>query len=544
MRLSGADNIVLTGFMGTGKTEVGKTLARVTGYVFVDVDAEIEKRLQMTVSAIFDTHGEAEFRRIETEVLRDLSRRTRSVIATGGGAVTSAENRSLLRSGGVVVCLTASTRTILHRVRGNSDRPLLKAENPALRIQELLEARQPFYDQADVMVSTDGKRPKEIAEEIIERVALLNAERRRGQRVMKVIQKVSVKLGSRSYSIGIGNGMLDSLGEQLIPFGFSRKVGVVSNPTVFRLYGERVMQSLRNVGLEPFSVLIPDGEKYKTLKSVEAILTHLLEERLDRKACLIALGGGVIGDITGFVASVYMRGISFIQVPTTLLSQVDSSVGGKTGVNHPLGKNMIGAFYQPRMVWIDTATLRTLPQRELLCGIAEVIKYGVIWDERFFAFLERKREALLGLDPAVVAEVVKTSCSIKAQVVAKDERESGLRAILNYGHTIGHAIETETCYKQFLHGEAVAIGMVSAAELSQRMKLLDKASVFRIRALIAAYGLPVDVPEGLEAERLGAHMKIDKKAESGKIIFVLPERIGAVRLVKEVDMKLILRVLA
>lgn len=361
---------------------------------------------------------------------------------------------------------------------------------------------------------------------------------------MKALQKVAVKLGSRSYTIGIGNGMLDSLGEQLIPFGFSRKVGVVSNPTVFKLYGARVVQSLSNAGFEPFPVLIPDGEKHKNLKSVETILTRLLEERLDRKACLVALGGGVIGDITGFVASLYMRGINFVQVPTTLLSQVDSSVGGKTGVNHPLGKNMIGAFYQPRLVWIDTATLKTLPQRELLCGVAEVIKYGVIWDARFFEFLEKKRDALLNLDPAVLATVVKTSCSIKAQVVAKDEREGGLRAILNYGHTVGHAIETETGYKQFLHGEAIAMGMVSAARLAQRLKMLDKAAVARIRQLIAAYGLPVAIPAELDAERLCGHMKIDKKAESGKVTFILPERIGGVRIVKDIDLSAVKRVLA
>lgn len=543
MRLSGADNIVLTGFMGTGKSEVGKVLARALGYAFVDVDAAIEKREKMSIPAIFETQGEAAFRRVESEVIGELSRKKRSVIATGGGAVVNPDNRASLRAGGIIVCLTASVRTILHRVRGNADRPLLKAENPEQRIQELLEARRPFYEQADIIVSTDGKRPKEIVEDIIERVALLSTERKKGQRAMKTIQKVAVKLGIRSYTISIGNGMLDRLGEQMVSFGFSRKIGVISNPTVFKLYGGQIMQSLRAAGFEPFSLLIPDGEKYKNLKSVETILTRLLEERLDRKACLVALGGGVIGDITGFVASLYMRGINFVQVPTTLLSQVDSSVGGKTGVNHPLGKNMIGAFYQPRMVWIDTATLRTLPQRELLCGIAEVIKYGVIWDEAFFAFLAQKREQLLGLDPAVLAEVVKTSCSIKAQVVAKDEREGGLRAILNFGHTVGHAIETETGYHQFLHGEAVAIGMAVAAQLAYRLKMIDKQSVISIRTLIADYGLPTDIPEGMDPERLCAHMMIDKKAEAGRVTFVLPERIGSVRIMKDVDISAIKRVL-
>lgn len=361
---------------------------------------------------------------------------------------------------------------------------------------------------------------------------------------MQSLQKVQVRLGKRSYAITIGGGILSLLGEQLAPLGFSPKIGIVSNPTVFRLYGKTVMQSLRNAGFEPFSVLIPDGEKYKTLKYAEKILTKLLQERLDRKSCLVALGGGVVGDIGGFAASLYMRGISFVQVPTTLLAQVDSSVGGKTGVNHPLGKNMIGSFYQPRLVWIDTETLKTLPRCELLCGIAEVIKYGIIWDERFFAFLEQMREKLLSLNPDVLSSVIKTSCSIKAQVVSKDEREGGLRAILNYGHTVGHAIETETRYQQFLHGEAVAIGMHMEAKLANRLKLCDKSSVIRIRKLIASYGLPADMPEGLDAERLCLHMKIDKKAESGRVVCVLPERIGAVRIEKNIDVKTISAVLS
>jgi 3-dehydroquinate synthase len=299
------------------------------------------------------------------------------------------------------------------------------------------------------------------------------------------------------------------------------------------------MHSLNAVGFTPFSVIIPDGEKFKNLNSVEIILTRLLQEHLDRKACLIALGGGVIGDITGFAASIYMRGINFVQVPTTLLAQVDSSVGGKTGVNHHLGKNMIGTFYQPKLVCIDTATLSTLPQRELLCGISEVIKYGIIYDERFFAFLEQNRSSLLSLEPSALAEVIKTSCSIKAQVVEKDEYEGGLRAILNYGHTVGHAIETETAYERFLHGEAVAIGMVAAARLANYLQLLDSQSVMRIQALIATYGLPTEVPDDLDIEHLCDHMAIDKKAEFGKITFILPERIGAVQIKKDIDISIV-----
>ena len=369
-------------------------------------------------------------------------------------------------------------------------------------------------------------------------------ERGEGIKQMRSIQKVMVKLGKRSYAICIGNGILSRIGTELVPFAFSKKIAIVSNPTVFGFYGSEVMRSLRDAGFEPVSIMIPDGERYKSLKYAEKILTKLLQERLDRKSCLVALGGGVVGDITGFAASLYMRGISFVQIPTTLLAQVDSSVGGKTGVNHPLGKNMIGTFYQPRLVWIDTDTLKTLPERELRCGIAEVIKHGIIRDEQFFAFLEQRREALLELDPEVLSRAIKTSCSIKAQVVACDERESGSRAILNFGHTVGHAIETETGYQEFLHGEAVAIGMHIEAKLARRLKILDKASAVRIRNLIFAYGLPVDVPAGLDTQRLCSLMKIDKKAESGKVVFVLPERIGSVKIHKDVDLKAVSAVLS
>jgi len=344
------------------------------------------------------------------------------------------------------------------------------------------------------------------------------------------MQEIRVELGERSYNIMIGNGILKDIGGIIEKFEFSNKLALISNPTVYDLYGKTVSESLKASGHDLIEVLLPDGEEYKSLASTEKIYESMLKAKLDRKSALIALGGGVIGDITGFAASTYMRGIDFIQIPTTLLAQVDSSVGGKTGVNHPLGKNMIGAFWQPRLVWVDTATLETLPRREFLSGLGEVIKYGVIWDEDFFAYLESNRDKILRLDKEALTHIIRRSCEIKSEVVSKDERESGLRAILNYGHTIGHAIETITGYKKYLHGEAVAIGMYMEARLSHQLGLIEKKAVAKIKALIDSYELPSKMPDEIQINDLVEKMQIDKKTVGGKMHFVLPEKVGAVRI--------------
>jgi 3-dehydroquinate synthase len=344
------------------------------------------------------------------------------------------------------------------------------------------------------------------------------------------METTKVELGERSYDISIGTNILDNLGERLRDYGLSPKIALVSNPTVFALYGERAAASIRKAGYDLITVIIPDGEEYKDLSQVQHIYDELLNHRLDRSSGLIALGGGVIGDMTGFAASTYMRGISYIQAPTTLLAQVDSSVGGKTGVNHRLGKNMIGTFWQPRLVWIDLDTLKTLPRRELLAGLGEVIKYGIIYDKELFEFLEANRERVLDLEYTSIAHIIRRSCEIKADVVSKDEREAGLRAILNYGHTIGHAIETATGYTRYLHGEAVAIGMRLEARLSQILGFIDESGVSRIKALIDSYGLPREIPDDIDKDGLLSSMQLDKKTVAGKLKFVLPESIGTVRI--------------
>ncbi len=339
------------------------------------------------------------------------------------------------------------------------------------------------------------------------------------------MQTLRVELGERAYAIHIGERLLSSA-ELILPQLDLPKVAIVTNTTVAALYLEPLAGALGVRGVDVISIVLEDGERYKDWATLNRIYDALLERRCDRKTTLIALGGGVVGDLAGFAAATFMRGIPFIQVPTTLLAQVDSSIGGKTGINHPLGKNMIGAFYQPRLVLADTAVLETLPPRELSAGMAEVIKHGLIRDGAFFAWLEQNMEKLLACDREALAHAVRRCCEIKAAVVAEDERETGVRALLNFGHTFGHAIESGLGYGKWLHGEAVAAGMVMAADLSRRTGLIAEAEVERIIALLKRAKLPT-APPGIAPERLLELMRVDKKAEGGKLRFVLLHAIGA-----------------
>lgn len=346
------------------------------------------------------------------------------------------------------------------------------------------------------------------------------------------MKTLEVALGSRSYPIHIGAGLLGR--EELIaPHIVGRQVLVVSNETVAPLYYAAVHQSLGAYRVA--QVVLPDGEEYKTLDVANRIFDALLRERFDRRCTLVALGGGVVGDITGFAAAVYQRGVAFIQVPTTLLAQVDSSVGGKTGVNHPLGKNMIGAFHQPRCVLADTDTLNTLDNRQLAAGIAEVVKYGLIRDPEFFAWLEDNMDALLRRDPMVLAQAIEVSCRNKAEIVAADEREAGVRALLNLGHTFGHAIETGVGYGEWLHGEAVAAGMVMAADLARRMGWISQPDMERIEALLSRAGLPIRGPAQLAPERFLELMAVDKKVLDGTLRLVLLRGIGQAAISADFD---------
>ncbi|MFJ3047465.1 bifunctional shikimate kinase/3-dehydroquinate synthase AroKB [Herbaspirillum chlorophenolicum] len=586
-------SIFLVGLMGSGKTTIGRALAKKLNKRFVDSDHEIEARTGASIPVIFEIEGEESFRRREAEVIRDLSAQSDIVLATGGGAVLSAENRENLKRHGTVVYLRASINQILQRTGRDKNRPLLQTADPRRKLEELSRQREPLYREvADFIVETNRPNvqflvqtimshlelsPKQAEADVfasdtvtIEResatlvssesgvvfsasssittfASVTSAGHHQNTRSMNPANTAAapialeVDLGERSYPIIIGRGLLDdsSLLQQFVK---GKRAAVVTNDKVGPLYLEKVSAALRAAGKQVTEIVLPDGEGEKNWASLMKIFDVLLAEKCDRKTTLIALGGGVIGDLTGFAAASYMRGVPFVQVPTTLLSQVDSSVGGKTGINHPLGKNMIGAFYQPQAVIADTATLHTLPPRELAAGIAEVIKHGAIIDAPFFDWIEANMARLVAKDDAALAYAIQRSCEIKADVVRQDEREGGLRAILNFGHTFGHAIENGLGYGQWLHGEAVGCGMVMAADLSHRLGYIDAATRERIRAVTAAAGLPTTAPD-LGEQRWLELMEVDKKNEGGQIKFILIKPLGS-PLITNAPQELLMQTLA
>ncbi|BAY31244.1 3-dehydroquinate synthase [Nostoc carneum NIES-2107] len=356
---------------------------------------------------------------------------------------------------------------------------------------------------------------------------------------------INVNLPEQSYEIAIAPGSLDQLGEKMTSLQLGKKVLVVSNPTIFKHYGDRAINSLKTAGFEVASCILPAGERFKNLNSIQKIYDAALENRLERSATIVALGGGVIGDMAGFAAATWLRGISVVQVPTTLLAMVDSAIGGKTGVNHPQGKNLIGAFHQPRLVLIDPEVLKTLPVREFRAGMAEVIKYGVIWDAELFAQMEASKHLnqLRYIKPELIESILIKSCQAKADVVSKDEKEAGLRAILNYGHTIGHAVESLTGYRLVNHGEAVGIGMVAAGQIAVELGMWTKEETERQNALIKKAGLPTQLPSGVDIAAIIDALQLDKKVKAGKVRFVLPTKMGVVTVTDEVPADTIRQVL-
>ena len=526
-------NVFLVGLMGAGKTTIGRILARKLGLRFIDSDHEIEARTGASIPWIFEIEGEPSFRRREAEVIRELTGQQDLVLATGGGAVLDPDSRAHLKARGMVIYLRTTVHSILQRTAHDKNRPLLQTADPRKKLEELMAVRDPLYMEiADIVIDTGRPNVQSMVQTILNQLEKLACEAApncstHAQPSMNEESTIllNVDLGERSYPISIGPSLLDdpSLLARHVNGG---KVAIVTNTTVAPLYLARVETALRDAGKQVMSVILPDGEEFKNWASLMQIFDTLLANKADRKTTLIALGGGVIGDLTGYAAASYMRGVDFIQVPTTLLSQVDSSVGGKTGINHPLGKNMIGAFYQPRAVIADTSTLETLPDRELSAGLAEVIKHGAIIDGAFFDWIEANIGLLMARDKGALAYAIARSCEIKADVVRQDEREGGLRAILNFGHTFGHAIEAGLGYGEWLHGEAVGCGMVMAADLSHRMGLIDAPSLARVRALVAAAGLPVKAPD-LGTARWLELMEVDKKNEGGAIKFILLKPLGA-----------------
>lgn len=529
-------NIILVGMMGAGKTTVGRQLARVLGKRFVDCDEEIQTRTGVTIAHIFDIEGEAGFRQRESAMLQELCRQQDLVLATGGGAVLSAQNRALLRAHGTVVYLKSSVHDLWQRTRHDHTRPLLQTANPRARLQELFEQRDALYAAtAHLVVRTHRQSVQALVAKLLAHLQQYVASHTPDQE--QTMQTVNVALGERSYAIHIGVGLLEQPALLTQHIRGQRAV-IISNTTVAPLYLARVQTGLEQNGIHSQAIVLPDGEQYKNADTLNHIYGELLAAHSERATPLIALGGGVIGDLTGYAAATYLRGVPFIQIPTTLLAQVDSSVGGKTGINHPLGKNMIGAFYQPQVVIADTSTLNTLPDKELRAGLAEVIKYGLIRDAEFITWLETNMPKLLQRDAAALVYAIARSCQHKAAVVGADERESGERALLNLGHTFGHAIENGMGYGVWLHGEAVAAGTVMAADLSARLGWLKHTDVERVRALFEQAGLPVHGPR-MGVEKYLELMGLDKKVQNGRMRFVLLRGLGQAVLSDQVPPELL-----
>lgn len=527
------DSLIITGFMGTGKSTVAKQVAARLGWGFIDLDEVLETRFGCSIAVMFETVGEAVFRSREQALLEEVLSRPGLVIATGGGTLVQPGAMEKARAGGKVVCLTASLQSILARIGSGTERPL--ASGGAERLAALLASRAEHYAQAHLQVDTDAQLPDGVASEI----CAWFLEQSGVEKLRRVLEQdpalptdttLEVPLGDRRYTLEFNAGGRHQLGAQMRrQFPMARRTVVITNARVGALYGDDVLTSLKEAGFSPLLLEVPDSEDAKQLSEVARLLDALIGYRLERREPLVALGGGVVGDLVGFVASIYLRGVPFVQVPTTLLSQVDSSVGGKTGVNSPRGKNLIGSFYQPAHVLIDVEVLKTLDDADFRAGMAEVIKYGAIRDLPFFEFLEANVEAIRANDVTLLERLIHRSCANKAWVVVKDERELGERALLNFGHTLGHVFETLGAYHGLKHGLAVAIGMAFAARLSVERGMLLERAADRLISLMIRYGLPVIPPQATVAECLEV-MTLDKKVSQGAVKFIVLEALGRARI--------------
>jgi 3-dehydroquinate synthase len=526
-------NIILTGFSFTGKTQIGKRVAARLGWPFIDTDDLITERYRKPIAEIFATKGEPFFRELEREALMQACSRTNVVISTGGGAIIDPGNRELMRKSGVVICLEAQPETIQRRMEASARRnasenvrPLLKGDDPLERIRNLKEHRQVYYGIADWTVHTDKLALPETVEEVLRGYTLSLRERPPARRVSDA--SYVVQTGAATCPGYVGWGILRDLGKRMREAGLSGTAFVIADAAVWKLYRRTVSDSLFNDTFTIQHYEVPPGEASKSLANAEKIYRWLASHKAERKHTIVALGGGMAGDLAGFVAATYVRGMPWVGVPTTLLAMVDSSIGGKTAVNLPDGKNLVGAFHQPRLIMADTQTLTTLPKRELTSGWAEVVKHGLILDKSLFDFIRAETKKLTTLDGKVTTEVVRLAAAIKAKVVSEDERESGggPRTLLNYGHTIGHALETALGYEALLHGEAISIGMMGEAHISQRMGLMTADEVRQQREALEAFGLPMKSP-AVDMAAMRRAMALDKKVADKKINWVLLQGIGS-----------------
>jgi len=547
-------NLVLIGFMGTGKTAVGRRIAERLGLTFVDTDAIIETRAGRTIARIFAEDGEPAFRRLEAAAVAEAGASRGAVIATGGGVPLRSDNMRQLRRHGVIVALTASPRAILTRVGGGAERPLL-GPDPESAVRRLLAERDPAYRDADLVVDTSESSAEEVADRVLAFVSTRTAAGSAARKARTAAaeppapRQVRVELGERGYDVHIGGALLPRLPDLLRDAGVSGRLALLTHPRLDARYGRPLAEALRAAGRDVVTITIPPSESSKSLRVASRVYDALVDAQLDRGSALLALGGGVVGDLGGFVAATFLRGVRWVALPTTLLAQVDAAIGGKTAVDHPRGKNLIGAVHQPALVVADVETLASLPRRELRSGMAEVIKTGVTGAPDLFEFLEGNLRRVLARRPAALVHTIERCVAYKARIVAADERETGERIVLNYGHTIGHGIEAAAGYRGLRHGEAIAVGMTLEARLAVRLGICGSGLLERQTALLEGTGLPVRL-DGLGAARPGGAAAIldamthDKKARAGRLRFVLPVEIGRTVVRDDVPSALLEEVLA
>ena len=546
-------NIILTGYPGTGKSTVGQVVARIMGWQFIDVDREIADKAGKTIAAIFEEHGEERFRQLERDAMREACAGQGRVIAVGGGAITFPENRERMEAAGVVVCLDAPPETIHRRLqeqkmeRGEEAvRPLLESEDQLARIRQQKAERQSAYAAAHWTVNTDRISVQQAADEVARAWRILSGRPASGVQPFAGSPHLAATVHSSAGECPLlaGWGLLSQIGEILGKAGVAGPVYLISDETVAGLYGEAVQAAFELAGIESHLYAFAPGEASKTLSSAGEIYHWLASLRAQRGHTVVALGGGVVGDLAGFVAATYTRGMRIVQAPTSIAAMMDASIGGKTAVDLPQGKNLVGAFHQPLIVVADVATLLTLPVREAMEGWAEAIKHGLILDAGLFETFEQQADDLIGLEHQMATEVIKRSMSIKAGVVSQDERETlGYRNLLNYGHTIGHALEAATEYGRLLHGEAVAIGMMGAAKIGARMGITPVDVLERQEEVLRRFDLPVRI-SGVEMERVESAMTLDKKAEGSNLRWVLLEGVGRAVVRNDVPYELVREVLS
>ena len=525
-------NIFITGFSGTGKSSVGREVAGRLGWRFLDTDELIAASAGKPIQRIFDVDGEAVFRRMERECLASAAGGERQVISTGGGIAEDGSNRKVMEGNGVVVCLEARPETIHERLeterRGSGERvvrPMLAGSDPLATIRSLKAERQFNYTLAHWTVHTDSLSVDEAADEVVRTWRLLAKNQSALAWPDEENLAATVRTSSGDYPVWVGWGLLDLLGERVKAAIGPSVAYIVTDEGVHR-QARHAQRSVESAGIPTHMLLIPPGEQSKSLEKAQLIYRWLAERKAERGHLILGVGGGVVGDLAGFVAATYLRGIPFALVPTSLLAMMDSSIGGKTAVDLPQGKNLVGAFYQPRFVLSDVGTLQTLPKRELTSGWAEALKHGLILDEGLLATFEGQKAPITDLNPDAATDVIRRSVAVKANIVSQDERETlGIRVLLNYGHTIGHAIEAATGFGRFLHGEAISVGMMGAAYIGQAMGMTSAEEVDRQRAVLDGYGLPLSCP-GLEVGAVLDAMRSDKKTAGRTIRWVLLDGIG------------------